>query len=96
MEALDGWGIHGMDGLSVGEGGGLPNGPLSAAAVPEGHAIPALDLPLGRLSRGSSMVTMLWVAERVSHSTGAAAVMSPGQVTISGGCPPQPVGYWTG
>ena len=33
-------------------------------------------------------MTMLQVAERVSHSTGAAAVVSPALVTTTGGCPP--------
>ena len=45
---------------------------------------------------GSRSVTTLRVAERVSHSTGVATVVSPAPMTISGGCHPQPVGPWTG
>ena len=40
-------------------------------------------------------VTTLRVAERVSHSTGMATVVSPAPMTISGGRHPQPVGPWT-
>ena len=84
----------------VGGGGGRERGGGGVAQWPtlRGGSTGRACHPSGMTCRsgGSRSVTMLRVAERVSHSTGAAAVVSPAPETISSGCPPQPVGHWTG